>query len=248
LGAIKPVATASADAVAKGRTFLVSLLDANLDLLPEYRGAKVYWLFHDNYLAAKVLDRTHPATARRILAAMRREGIRESGKIELLFGEARKPLPFRHYQLRDVRPVGDKLIRTEVATEEVMAGWEQYADLLLLAAIAESRPATAQQHWETALRLWDGRGFNDPATRQSRRYATYKLALALVAANRLSPPATLPQGLLERLLTMQSETGGWITDYSAKGEKIGLANVETTCLAILGLEARAAPSPKANDR
>jgi len=30
---------------------------------------------------------------------------------------------------------------------------------------------------------------------------------------------------------------GWITDYDAMGRTIGLANVETTCMAILGLEA-----------
>ncbi len=36
----------------KGREFLVSLLDTNLDLLPEYRGAKVYWLFHDITMTA----------------------------------------------------------------------------------------------------------------------------------------------------------------------------------------------------
>ena len=39
------------DATQKGRTFLVNLLDPDLGLLPEYRGAKVYWLFHDNYEA-----------------------------------------------------------------------------------------------------------------------------------------------------------------------------------------------------
>lgn len=33
-----------AAAVAKGRAFLVSLFDSELELLPEYRGANVYWL------------------------------------------------------------------------------------------------------------------------------------------------------------------------------------------------------------
>ncbi|HEX8916508.1 MAG TPA: hypothetical protein VF796_29420, partial [Humisphaera sp.] len=38
--------TKPADPVAAGRRFLESLFDPALDLLPEFRGAKVYWLFH----------------------------------------------------------------------------------------------------------------------------------------------------------------------------------------------------------
>ena len=54
-------------------------------------------------LAAKVLARTDPVLAKKIWAAMRSYGVQESGKIEILFGEAKKPLPFRHYRLVDVR-------------------------------------------------------------------------------------------------------------------------------------------------
>jgi hypothetical protein len=85
------------DALNRGQTFLVNLFDPDLSLLPEYRGANVYWLFHDNYLAAKVLAISHPQTAKRIMAAIHREGIYKSGKIELIFGEAEKPLPFRQF-------------------------------------------------------------------------------------------------------------------------------------------------------
>ena len=87
------------------------------------------------------------------------------------------------------------------------------------------------------MRLWDGKGFWDAAARDGQRYATYKLGLALLAASHLSPPAKPPPGLLDRLLALQDDSGGWITDYDATGKKIGLANVETTCLSILGIEA-----------
>ena len=76
-------------------------------------------------------------------------------------------------------------------------------------------------------------------------HRVYKLALAMIAAERLSAAADLPGGLLDRLLGLQADSGGWITDYNASGERIGQANVETTCLAILGLEAvnrRAVPA------
>ena len=229
-------ASSPPDAAQKGRTFLVNLVDPDLGLLPEYRGAKVYWLFHDNYLAAKVLAASHPETAQRILTAIHREGIRKSGKIELLFGEAEKPLPFRLPQLVDVRQVGDKIIRTEVVTDRVFDGWEEYADLQLLACIAERKQPAARQHWDAAMRMWDGSGFLDAAARHDHRYSTYKLGLALLAANHLSPPPKLPAGLLDKLLALQDESGGWVTDYDATGQKIGLANVETTCLVILGIE------------
>ena len=237
----------SSDAVQRGRTFLVNLIDPDLNLLPEYRGANVYWLFHDNYLAAKVLAVSHLRVAQRIMAAIHQEGIYKSGRIQVIFGEAGEPLPFRQHQLEDVRRAGNKVIRTEVATGQVFDGWSEYADLLLLACIAEKNQPAARQHWDAAMRWWDGKGFLDAAARHDHRYSTYKLGLALLAANHLSPTAEPPQGLLDKLPALQDDSGGWITDYDATGKKIGVANVETTCLAILGIEAFAAhklPSAK----
>src|SRR6185369_12462719 len=82
-------------AVERGERFLAALFDPALDLLPEYRGAKVYWLYHDNYLAARALAWSEPELARRISSAIARYGVRASGKIEIVYGEARDPLPFR---------------------------------------------------------------------------------------------------------------------------------------------------------
>jgi hypothetical protein len=232
-----------ADAATKGRGFLVGLLDPDLGLLPEYRGAKIYWLFHDNYLAAKVLSASHPKIAQTIRAAIEREGVKKSGKIEILFGEAEKPLPFRKYELTDVRRAENKLVRTEIVTATESQSWTKYADLLLLASMAEPNREAARQHWDEALKMWDGNGFLDAAAKHNHLYATYKLALALIASNRLSPPAKVPDGLLDKLRSLQDDSGGWITDYDATGKKVGLANVETTCLSILGIEASAAAKP-----
>ncbi|HEY1174489.1 MAG TPA: serine hydrolase domain-containing protein [Verrucomicrobiae bacterium] len=230
--------TTNATAITKGRQFLVNLMDEELGLLPEFRTAKVYWLYHDNYLAAKVLNTSHPAIAKRLRDSITREGATKSGKIEILFGESAQPLPFRQYELTDVRRAGDKLIRTEIVTPTLMKGWEQYADLLLFASLAETDRTIARQHYDAALRLWDGTGFLDPAAKTSHRYATYKLALALIARNRFTPTPELPAGLIERLRSMQADTGGWITDYDATGKPLGFANVETTSLCLLALEAQ----------
>src|SRR5574341_804210 len=96
--------------------FLVGLFDSYLDLLPEYFGAKVYWLYHDNYLASKLLDKSQPQIAEHIRRSIRSYGITNSGKIELLFGEAATPLSFHQPELVTVKQRDGVLIRTEVLT------------------------------------------------------------------------------------------------------------------------------------
>ena len=230
----KPVEHGSLE---RGREFLIRLLDPALDLLPEYPGAKVYWLWHDNGLAARTLAATHPEISRRIKAAIDREHVdRTDRKVELLFGESPDILPFRHFELIDVRRVGEKLIRTEISTDREMIGWESYADLLLLASLAEKDRAAALRHWNAALSMWDGMGFLDAAAKQHDQYATYKLGIALLAASHLARRPDVPRGLVDRLRKLQNDQGGWITDYLRDGTPVGSANVETTCMVMLGLE------------
>src|SRR5438128_945655 len=61
-----PAIRSKSESIARGKQFLVSLFDPALDLLPEFRGSKTYWLFHDNYLAAHTLAGTNPEISRRI--------------------------------------------------------------------------------------------------------------------------------------------------------------------------------------
>jgi hypothetical protein len=237
----EPPTNSPEEAAASGRRFLADLLDPELNLLPEYRGAKVYWLYHDNYLATKALERTDPELAKKVTAAISSHGVGESGKIEILFGEAKKPLPFRQYRLVEVKRLGEKVIKTEVAGEEVFKGWEEYADLLFLAAIASADTGAkeARRHFEAGIRLWDGVGFKDRAAKKAGKYAAYKVALALLAAEKLKVRPAQQEALVGRLLKQQGESGGWVTDYDEKGRPLGRANVETTALAVLALDALA---------
>jgi hypothetical protein len=227
------------DAITRGLQFLENLYDPQAGLLPEYRGSPVYWLYHDNYLAAKMLSGTRPDLAREIENTLRKYAVTNSGKIEILFGEARKGLPFRHYNLTNVARLGDKTIRTEVVTTNLMTGWEEYADLLLLAAIAEAKdnPAQARAHLDKAESQWDGKGFKDRASEHLKLYATYKLALYLIAQKRLGATTNISEAVKSQLLAMQGKEGGWITDYDFDMRPRGLANVETTCMALLALQA-----------
>jgi hypothetical protein len=237
----EPAQPTPAIAAGRGRRFLASLYDPALGLLPEFRGSKVYWLFHDNYLAAKVLESRVPDLAKKIRYAIGGFGVTGSGKIEILFGEAREPLPFRHYSLVEVKRVDEKVIRTEVVGEEVHRDWQRYSDLLFMAAIAEAGRdgGEALGHFEAGMKTWDGKGIRDRASEGGGLYATYKLALALIAGARLDRKPGQEARMLEGLLAMQREDGGFVTDYDARGKPIGQANVETTSLAILALDGEA---------
>ena len=236
-----------AGSAGRGRRFLETLFDPALGLLPEYPGAKVYWLFHDNYLAAKVLADSNPGLADKIKAAIRRFNVDHSGKIEILFGEAKQPLPFRQYELTEVRRIGEKFVKTEVVKDPALQGWREYADLLFLAAIAEADRDKARRHFDDGLKLWDGSGFRDRAATKLHQYSTYKLALSLIAAVKLGVKAASQPAIVERLLELQGQDGGWITDFDEKRRPVGVANVETTCLAILALEAIAREHDKPRD-
>jgi hypothetical protein len=231
-----------ASRIARGQAFLVGLFDPELDLLPEFRGSSTYWLFHDNYLAAHLLADVKPEWSRRIRSALTRFGVTNSGKIEIVFNEAPNPLPFRTYQLTDVTTRSGKRIRTEWVTTNLLTGWEEYADLLLLASMAqaESAPDHARRDFRRAAALWDGHGFKDRVVQKRGIYATYKLALYLIAAERLKLKTPQADDVRRQLLAMQSAGGGWRTDYNLDGP-IGLANVETTCLALLALRSPADP-------
>ena len=165
--------------------------------------------------------------------------------MEILFGDAAEPFPFRHFDLIVVRKVGHRIIRTEHVKKRPMVGWESYADLRLFAAIAlaESSPEKAQKNFSAAMDMWDGVGFADAVTKKHKIYATYKLALAVIARSKLrhgsdskGQSRQLPENLLPTLRSLQAESGGWITDYKPNGKPVGKANVETSCLCILALE------------
>lgn len=224
-------------AIAKGKQFLVDLLDPELDLLPEFQGSKTYWLFHDNYLAAKVLKKSHPTIAAKIDAALKREKVTTSGKIEILFDRTGTLSANYHYELVEVRKAGEKILKTERQTKKINKNWDDYADLRFFAGIGE-RFCGVYGHAcvQDGFKLWDGKGFVDPATKKDNRYATYKLALAKIAAARYGIDNQVIASLLPLLLKLQAPSGGWITDYDANLKPIGQANVETTCLCILALE------------
>jgi hypothetical protein len=184
-----------------------------------------------------VLERSDSELARKIRDAIKGFGVTGSGKIEILFGEAKKPLPFRHYRLEEVKRIGEKVIKTEVVGDKTYEDWERYSDLLFMAAIAEvgRDKEKAEGHFEAGMKTWGGMGVRDRVNEKGGLYATYKLALALIAGGRLDRKPGDRAKLMNRLLAMQRPDGGFVTDYDAQGKLVGQANVETTSLAVLAL-------------
>jgi hypothetical protein len=226
---------------ARARAFLRARFDPTLGLLPEYEGATVAWLYHDNYLAAKALDASDPAIARRVREAIAGYGETRSGKVEILFDEAPSPLPFRVPVLVDVAKVGRIQVRTERLTDRVHRDWRSYADLLLYDAIArrKAEPGAANASLGAAVALWDGVGLRDRVVAKQGIYATYKLALLVLAARKLGRTLAEEAAVLARMVGTQGPSGGFVTDYGPDGRPRGLANVETTCLCLFALEAAA---------
>jgi hypothetical protein len=104
-----------------------------------------------------------------------------------------------------------------------------------IAHIDRDRVASVK-FFEAGMKTWDGEGFRDRVNQKNSHYATFKLALALIAASRLKEQPAARGKMLERLLSMQRDDGGFVTDYDSKGRRVGEANVETTSLAIMALD------------
>jgi hypothetical protein len=108
-------------------------------------------------------------------------------------------------------------IRTELVSDQRLVGWEEYANLLLLAAIgrAKDAPAETPRHFDAAVAMWDGHGFRDRATRQNELYATHKLALALLATQRLSAVTDAARGARP---AGSAPIARWRMDHGLHGE------------------------------
>ena len=112
----------------------------------------------------------------------------------------------------------------------MQTAWQEDTELLFPAAVAEDLKdrEEAMRHFEAGLATWDGTGFNAKVNRTKSPYATYKLALALIAASRWNRLTAKAVSLVNRLVAMQSEDGGIATDDNAQGRPVGQANIKTT--------------------
>lgn len=232
-----PTPISTNQAIHRAVRFLVKLYDPAVQLLPEYQGSKVYWLFHDNYLAQKVLAKDRSALAKRIGLTLQLYRKSYDGAINVLFDPNLRLPPFHATRLILIARRDGALIKNEQNTPKLINNWRDYTDLLFLAAISNVKRnrAFAMECYHQALAMWDGMGFMDAPAMQLYRYSIFKLALALIAARQLQARLPIREKILHQLIALQDRSGGFVTDYNKDDKPIGVPNVETTCLAILAL-------------
>lgn len=210
-----------------------------------------YWLVSDNLWAYKASEKHAPEISNAIKSKLTElaetynlptdnQGLPISYKHETVIGD---PLstPF-NTTVSHTLYSNDYALKMDIANgTAVMEDWQEYADLLLYAALSkhwEEKDDEALQLFNKAKSMWDGTGINDIATRADGTYATYKLALLLYTSKVLGEELDFEDELIATIWRMQDQTtGGIITDYYPSGEPVEYAdaNTETTSITIIAL-------------
>jgi len=122
---------------------------------------------------------------------------------------------------------------------------DSYADIAFLQAYYDKactgNTSAAQTAFDAGAEAFNGIGITDivyssPQSSSYHQYQTYKLALYVYTATLLGQK--VPLSALVNLIRMQSTSGGFYTGYDASYSDDGtLTNTETTCLAIMALQA-----------
>jgi len=232
--------------------FLENMYNSTIGLCAEALTAapNTYWLVSDNLWSYKALENYAPEVSNAIKSKL----IELASAYNLPTDDQGLPISFKHEAvIGDIVPTfnatvsytlysDDYTLKTDIANgTAVMENWQEYADLLLYAALSkhwEGKDKEATALFSKAKEMWDGIGINDTATRTEGKYATYKLALLLYASKVLGEKLGFEEELIATIWRMQDQTtGGIITDYYPNGKPVEYAdaNTETTSITIIAL-------------
>ncbi|MGA2767222.1 MAG: hypothetical protein ABSF24_02760 [Candidatus Bathyarchaeia archaeon] len=247
--------------VEKAADFLLNKqFDRSLGLCREAPNVapNTYWLVSDNLWAWKALSMANEyglsnaaeaeATAQKIRAKLAglavnynlptdSNGLPRSYVHEAVIGDVASP-PYRT-ETDCTLYNGDYILKTTVGNGTVMPDWNQYADLLLYAALScpwQGNDSGALGYYNNATKMWNetSKGVQDKAF--SGTYDTYKLALLLYTSKVLGQSPAFLSELVDRIYAQQRESdGGIVTNYLANGALEGDANTETTSIVIIAL-------------
>lgn len=210
-----------------------------------------HYLTNDNALAVYALETVGAelSLASALRVSLQNYGYSHNNFIEVAWGQT-IPWPPYHHRDKIVKQIGSDYViyETHEAIETISGSdpylcyfydWSAYANLTFMAALNEYN----QGYRESALRLYaigmnkfDGIGWRDKAYwDRGGVYETIGPAWALYVGAVIGAP------LDERLMTVVSQMqhptyGGFNTHYRAGGVPAAYPNIETTSLAILGLD------------
>lgn len=134
---------------------------------------------------------------------------------------------------------GDYVLNTTMHNGTVMLDWDQYADLLLYAALSchwQGNNSGAFGYFNNAAKMWNetSKGLQDKAFNGT--YDTYKLALLLYTSKVIGENLTFESELINKIYEQQNQSnGGIVTGYYSNGTLVGDANTETTSIVIIAL-------------
>jgi hypothetical protein len=223
--------------------YLLKRYNPHLGLIPETPGSCVYWLYSDNFLAAKALmqygqdNSTILAIGQNISATVQRDSaqIGTDNQYATSFGGG--PCQIHNASNYNVSSSDGAQIKTTLNNGTGYLSEKQYADVAFLTAIClydQGNDSGAMSAYGIGWSMFDGVGFRDLPYNQTGQYQTFKVALYVYASDILKQPVN--ETALTTLLRMQAENGGFYTGYNSSfSPDRTLTNTETTSLAILAL-------------
>jgi hypothetical protein len=229
--------------------YLLSSYNSTLGLCFEYPGSNGYWVSNDNVLASYALQNWNRTIADNITETIERlvkdynlpaspTGIPINTRAEILLGYYAEFL-INQTELPTLNSsYYGSVLKTEVATNNILLDFENYSDLLCYASLTEWRKGNdsgAVHYYEEVKAMWDGNGFNDKVFKLTGYYATYKLGLFYLTSRTLGKNFGFEKDLIERFSRCQLVNGGFITDYYGNGSfpSGSTTNTETTSIMLL---------------
>lgn len=234
-----PLPTGMSDVIQNGLEYLESKINPELGLVREAPvvAPNKYWLTNDNSLAAYTFDQFGQTDSRDIIIqSINQYGRPENNFIEVVMGHV-VDMPPRVPEAVFITKIGDAEIWTEKhESDSRYEDWQEYANLGFMMALNSANQDNgdlAQEQVLTTMQMFDGKGFRDKAFNGS--YETYKLALAIYAANKCKVELQEEAKILEILLVMQDKNGGFHSHYDENLKPLGDTNTETTSFALLAI-------------
>jgi hypothetical protein len=212
----------------------VNLLNESLIVAPN-----IYWLTNDNVLAAYALEQIGSTESKELASSIKKGleiyGYKRNGFIEVIWGE-KIDFPPKVAQPEKIFINELITIQHEAHTGSEFLDWQEYSDLSFMGALNnynQGKKSEAIEIFQNALAQFDGIGFKDKAF--NNNYETYKIALAIYSAHKIEFELNNEVDLINILLSMQSENGGFYTHYLDPKHPVGDMNTETTALSLLAL-------------
>lgn len=177
--------------------FLLADYNPHLGLIPETPGSSVYWLYSDNFLAARALlqygqgNSTITAVGQNISQTLQRDSASTGADNQYSTSFGSGPCQIHSSGNYNVSSsdVGAQ-IETTLNNGTGYLSENHYADIAFLTAIClhDQGNATAIDAYGVGWEMFSGIGFNDSASTPTSPYQTYKLALYVYASDILKQP------------------------------------------------------------